>query len=101
MGMSFSTKAVDAEREELFTVDGVSYTIAKTVPASAGLEYIRIAAEVNTDAGIVYAMRTALGTDGFNALRAAQDVSGEDMRTVMNACTTLLLGSVIGPKGTP
>jgi hypothetical protein len=99
--MSFTTTPVDAEREELFTVDGVAYTIAKTVPASAGLEYIRIAAEVNTDAGIVFAMRTALGTAGFNALRAAQDVTAEDMRAVMNACTTLLLGSVMGPKATP
>lgn len=98
MGMSFTTTPVDAEREELFTVDGVAYTIAKTVPASVGLEYIRIKCERDPDAAIMFAMRTALGQKGFDALRAAADVSSDDMQTVMSACTALLIGSINGPK---
>lgn len=98
MGMSFSTTPVDAEREELFTVDGVEYTIAKTVPASIGLEYVRLRCESSPDAAIMFAMRTALGVKGFDALRAATDVSSDDMQAVMGACTALLLGSVNGPK---
>lgn len=103
MGLSFSSTAVaDSPRETLFSVDGKDYSIPSTLPASRGLEYLRRSVEVSPDAALVYALRTALGADGFAALESATDISSEDLQTVMNACTRLLVGALNGaPKATP
>lgn len=66
-----STKDDDdpfAEREPLFELDGVVYTVPVTVPASYTVRYLDIWAEHGIGIAVIYALKTALGKEGYAAL---------------------------------
>jgi len=65
------------EREILFYVDDVAYTIPKRFGYTWALEYARVGRTEGATAGVVWAMERALGTVGFNVLFST-DVSDED-----------------------
>jgi len=76
----------------LFSVDGVKYSIPRTVPTWVGLEMSVLAIENGVGAAQVFALRTCLGETGFDALRQAKDITSEQLDTVIDVCVERCTG---------
>jgi hypothetical protein len=85
--------ALVADREPLFSVGGVVYTIPKKVPTAWMIRAVELATTVSEAEAVNYALVQMLGEDGYTALAECQTLTIGDFETVRNA----VLGKVI-PK---
>ncbi|MFI9454462.1 hypothetical protein [Amycolatopsis sp. NPDC052450] len=91
--------ALIADREPLFTIDGVTYTIPKRVPPSWSLQAYRIAVEQGSAASLHFAAEKLLTPEAWNALVECETVTESKMRTVLDALVDRILPEVVlGPK---
>lgn len=79
---------LDSPRDELFSVDGKSYTIPVEFPPTVALAYASILMQYGEEPVVAWSMELALGKEGFSALTNLTDVSKEDF--------TKLVAIVIG-----
>lgn len=87
-----------AEREPLFEIDGITYTIPVVVPASYGLRYLELAVTQGSVTAMVYGMRTALGDDGYLALTSYPKLKPEHLTAISAAIRSKFDGSNAAPK---
>ncbi len=74
-----------ADREPLFTVGGVTYTIPKQVPPSWTLQAVGIATESGESDALAFAARKLLEPGAWDALMSCEVVQPSAMRTVFKA----------------
>lgn len=67
------------ERETLFYVDGVGYTIPKQFPPNAALGYAHVARTQGVTAAVDWALEQALGTVGYAVLRDQRDLEQQTL----------------------
>lgn len=84
-----------AEREPLFSVDGVEYTIPKVVPASWTIQATNLAMTQGEAVALTYALLKMLGDDGFKALQDCETLTQEDLTLV----TKIIADKVVPTKG--
>lgn len=72
-----------AEREPLFSVDGVVHTIPKHVPASWTIEATKLATEVSEAAALAYVIDKMLSTESYEALQSCETLTKEDLNDVV------------------
>jgi hypothetical protein len=102
--LSFTTPAEPkpVEREPLFALDGVTYTIPKRFTPSDMLMYAHAVRHFGNDQAVSWALEAALGSDGYSALLGAGDAIGhDDFGKLIAVVTYRMLGldaEVPGPK---
>ncbi|MGW4129496.1 hypothetical protein [Amycolatopsis japonica] len=93
------TDALVAEREPLFTVGGVTYTIPKRVPPSWSMKAYRIATEQGDSAALEFAVEKLLTEEAWEALQECETVTPTAWEKVLNVLVDRILpGGVLGPK---
>ncbi|MEC3974736.1 hypothetical protein [Amycolatopsis sp. H20-H5] len=80
-----ATAGLVEDREPLFTIGGVTYTIPKTVPVSWSLQTFNVAVNQGESAALAFAASKALTTEAWEALQACDTLTRDDLSTVLNA----------------
>lgn len=60
--------SLDDDREPLFKLGGVVYTIPKQVPPGVSLEYLRLAGIAGEQTAVIWAMQRLISAGGYQAL---------------------------------
>lgn len=81
------------EREPLFEIDGVEYTIPKTVGGEIGLIATRIAAEEGELRGQMYAIEQTIGMEAYNALCAVEGLPKKTVAAILEICRERVFGA--------
>lgn len=87
-----------ADREPIFSIDGVEYTIPKKVPTNVGLEAMEKVSELGGAAGTRWLMVLMLGQKGWDALRTCEDLEPADLQAVQEVIRTRVFAEV-EPEG--
>lgn len=93
---SAEVEALIADREPLFTVDGITYTIPKVCPPSWSLMAWTIANTEGASAALSYATKKVLGPDAMTAMISCPTLTKEDTKTVLQVVMDRVL-----PDGLP
>lgn len=89
-----SAKALDdAERVDIFEVDGKTYSVAKIARADIGLEYLDRVEADGPDVAQAWLIRTTVGDEGFDALRQVKGLKQEDWDAIQER-----IRGVVNPK---
>lgn len=86
------------ERTALFAVAGVTYEARTTFSASEALRYSRLARTQGLDAAVDFALATALGADGFNALMDYKYLTKEKVTPIIKQVVGRFDGQAYDPK---
>jgi len=77
--VTLGAAAPEVERETLFYVNGVGYTIPKSFRPNAALGYAHVVRTQGVTAAVDWAMEKALGSVGYAVLRDQEDLTDEVM----------------------
>jgi hypothetical protein len=96
-----SDEAEPAERatEPLFRVGGKVYNIIKEFTASECLRALEIAATQGNIVSKLWLMQTALGQEGFNALKGANEMRPEQFKEISDIIEAKSLSTSKGMLG--
>ncbi|WP_328448987.1 hypothetical protein [Amycolatopsis sp. NBC_00438] len=88
-----------ADREPLFTVGGITYTIPKRVPPSWSMKAYKIATEQGEAEALAFAAEKLLTDEAWEALQECETVTPAAWEKVLNALVDRILpDGVLGPK---
>jgi hypothetical protein len=91
--------APEPDREVLFSIDGVDYTIPKTFGPNLALQFVRLSMLRGADIAMSWAMEQALGQDGHAALMAFDQLTRGDLQTITKVIYERLVAALEAPKG--
>lgn len=94
-----STPATEREMVDLFSIDGRMYQMPVKVGANVALGYMKMARTHGQDVAMGWAMEKVLGTEAYDALANCDDVSPDDLESVMKVVHTNIMGAVEAGKG--
>lgn len=80
-------------REPLFSVDGKTYDIPVKVSVSQGLQYLTILMERGVGTAVIWALKTALGDEGYAALTGFKALKQEHLDLVVKVVRSKFDGS--------
>lgn len=80
-----------ADREPLFKLGGVLYTIPTRVSAGVSLEYMRLSGMAGERTAIIWAMQTLIDQNGYAALVKNDTFTAEELSGI----TAVLMAKVI------
>lgn len=78
----------------LFELDGREYRVPARPRAAVALRYLRAVRDKGTEGGAAQLLTDLLGQDGFDALCDYDDLTGAQMKAIMEAAQELTLGAV-------
>lgn len=85
--------AVD-EREPLFSLDGVEYTVPKLIGGEVSLQALERFRSEPELAVIAWMMETVIGKDAWKALRNAKGLDPKDLAAVIEAVREKVMGTL-------
>jgi len=83
--------SLDDDREPLFKLGGVLYTIPKQVPPGVSLEYLRLAGIAGEQTALIYAMQRLISAGGYQALVQDSTLTAQELGQV----TAVVIAKVI------
>ncbi len=90
-------QARSVERETLFTYRGKAHTIPVSFSVEQGLEYLHLSRVRDQGYAVDWAMETALGTEGYAALRSVQGLDSKVLESMMQLIATRMLSAGTDP----
>jgi hypothetical protein len=90
---------VDRKMVDLFSIDGTVYQMPAKVGANLALGYMRLARTHGQEAAMGWALEKVIGTDGYTALMACDELEPTDLEAVMQVVHDNVMGAVEAPKG--
>lgn len=87
-----------AEREPLFYLDDVEYTVPVKFPASVALEYMYLFRTQGFQDAYEFALAEGLGEDGYRALRKYKGLTPEQVGSVFKVIKAKIDESASDPK---
>lgn len=96
---SGTSRPEDEERVVLFKLDGEEYTIPRKPKTNVALRYLKMARTGNADAAAGWLLEELLGEEGFEALMNFDDLTQEQLRSVMTLAAEVTMGDRQVPKG--
>lgn len=87
------------EREPLFYIDDKEYTIPKKFGPHLGLVYLRAAESDGRDIALGRVMKAALGPEGWDALCSCEDITSDQLTSIMGKVQDKVLGAVESTEG--
>lgn len=97
--LTTNTDAPPPEREGLFSIDGVEYTIPVRFGANVGLQFARLTMLRGSDIAVSWALETALGEAGHAALMAYDELKPEQLNKVLEVVLPRIASGMEAPKG--
>ena len=91
--------APEAPSVELFSLDGVSYTIPAKPRVNLALRYLWHAKQYGEDRAAAELLESLLGAEGFEALVNYDDLTTEQFDAIMAAATKYTLGALEDTTG--
>ena len=88
----------DDERVPAFSINGTTYSILTRPKTNTGLKYIHLARTKGTEIAIDYMLETLLGKEGYEALIDFDDLTEDDLKSVIDAASKIMAGAVEAPK---
>lgn len=85
-----------AERIPVFAIDDTVYTMPAKVPGGLSLQLVEMMTEIGELAAVIWVFRKLLGDEAYEALRDSEDVSQEQMETIINTVSDRVLGGLEG-----
>jgi hypothetical protein len=85
---------VDEEREPLFYIDEVEYTIPKLIRPNIAMRYLQDTIDRGHDYALAAGMREVLGAEAMEALAETDAVTDEQMDQIMAIVERKLLGQM-------
>jgi hypothetical protein len=100
MSIALTTKksAEEVEQIELFSIDGVSYTIPNKARVNVGLRYMKIMRDESAEAAQAWLLEEMVGKEGFEALISYDDLTPEILEQIVSAAAKVVLGELETPK---
>jgi hypothetical protein len=99
----FSTKDSDgnpfSEMEPVFWCDDVCYTAPVRVPASWGLQFVRLKVAYGIDQAVIYSMERALGPLAVQKLTEIPNLSPEQLAVITEKISAKFVAATTVPKG--
>lgn len=83
----------EAERVDIFEVDGKTYSVAKVARADLGLEYLDRVETDGPDVAQAWLIRTTVGDEGFDALRKVKGLEQKDWDAIQER-----IRDIVNPK---
>lgn len=83
-----------ADREPLFTIDDVEYTVPKKVPANVGLKAVDTVARLGEADGTRWLMVLMLGEDGWKALMDCDGLEASDLQAIQEVLRAKVFGDL-------
>jgi hypothetical protein len=78
----------------LFELDGREYRVPARPRAAVALRYLRAVRDGGPERGSAQLLTDLLGADGFDALCDYEDLSGDQLKAIMDAAQKLTLGAM-------
>lgn len=75
-------QALIDDRDPLFSTGGKTYTIPKKPPAAWTLKALELAATVDSDTAVEYALQKMLGEDGYKAVASCETLTVADFTAI-------------------
>lgn len=89
----------EPEREVLFSIDDVDYTIPVRFSANVALQFARTTLLRGPEIAVSWALETALGERGHAALMAYDDLEPEHLEIIVTTICTRIAAGMEAPKG--
>lgn len=89
-------QAIIDDREPLFTLGGVTYTVPKKAPAAWTIKALDLARTVSDSVAVDYAMSKMLGVDGYKALAECETLTQSDFNVLRDEVLKRVIPE--GPK---
>lgn len=93
-----SKSAEEVEQIELFSIDGVSYTIPNKARVNVGLRYMKKMRDESGNAADAWLLEELVGKEGFEALMDYNDLTPEVLEAIVQAAAKVVLGEMETPK---
>lgn len=97
--LTTNATAPEPEREVLFSIDGIEYTIPKKFSANVALQYARVSLLRGPQDAVSWALEKALGETGYAALMAFDQLEAEDLDTITGVILQRIAAALEVPKG--
>ena len=94
-----STPETEVEKVELFSLNGVSYSIPKKPRVNVALRYLKMAREEGTEAASAFLLESLVGEEAYKALMDFDDLTQETLGQIAEAAQKHTLGGLEAPKG--
>jgi len=91
--------APPAPNVELFSLDGVSYTIPAKPRVNLALRYLWHSKQYGDDRAAAELLESLLGAEGFEALMNYDDLTGDQFEAIMRVATRYTLGALEDTTG--
>jgi len=93
-----------AEREHLFTLNGIRYSFDPTPRAGMALKYLKLSREQGVDGAYGWVLEQCIGSDAYDALSEWNGLTGEILERLANIVISRVIdmdqaGSASGPLG--
>lgn len=86
----------EAEQVELFSLDGQMYSIPAKPKVNIALKYLRLVRQQGQEVAAGWLLEELLGTEAYEALMDFEDLTEEQLETVMMVAQTAILGAMEG-----
>lgn len=80
------------EREPLFYIGAVEYTIPTNIPVGVALEYMRIAGEIGEQLAAPPLLTRVLGEEGYMALEQSKGLTDDQLKRIVDHVVDRALG---------
>jgi hypothetical protein len=98
IALQSAKKPAAVKRVELFSIDGEVYSVPTSVSRNVGLKYVHIARKEGPEAAADYMLESLLGQEGYEALINFEDLSEDDLKNIVEACSHIMVAASKGPK---
>lgn len=94
-----TAEPTEDDRVDLFAVNGTTYQISTKPKINTALKYMHLARTQGSDVAVGYMLETLIGADGYQALMEFDDLTQDDLETIIAAASKIMAGAVEDPKG--
>lgn len=94
-----STPSSQRKMVDLFSIDGTMYQMPVEVGANIALGYMKMVRTHGQDAAMGWALEKVLGSEAYDALANCDDITPEDLETIMAVVHENVMGAVEAGKG--
>lgn len=93
-----SKKERKEQRVTLFSIDGKEYDVPLSIRPNKGLQILHVFRQKGETAGVSFMLETLLGTDGYDALLAFDDLTEDQLEQIIKIAFELVSASATSDK---
>jgi hypothetical protein len=94
-----SETAGPIEEVELFSIDGIVYTMPAKVGTNVSLQYLRMVRTQGQEVALGWLLERVIGEDAYEALMNCDGLTPDALAQVMEVVRQHTMGAVEAPKG--